>query len=551
MDSFSWITLFGGLAIFFFGLNSARHGLQLAAGDRLRIIMHKVTGNRILAVCIGALLTLIMQSSSATTVLLVSFAETQLITMTQAIGLLLGADIGTAFVVILLSLKKITDYALLLVAFGIGLETIAKRKFLKYAGQVIFGFGMVFFGMYLMSATTTPLKDNPMAFKVFEFLSVNPGWSLTAALIFTAFVHTSAVTIGIAIALSFAGVLSLEASIPIVLGANVGTCITAVMAALPGGVEGKRVALAHVLVKVLGVAVAFPFIHQYADWLGGLDSYIVSVLPGVATTVSGKIALTHLFFNVALAIICLPFIKLIVLMVEKMIPSKLSEEEEFAPKYLDETSLDTPTLAYAQAKREIMRVAKLAYGLFATSLEMYSRNVDFDDVSEKVGSQDDKIDILEKAVRFYLAKLSQKSLTEEQAKLEMALLTIAADLEDVGDIITKEMLQLAKKKSKKMLLFSEEGWKEIKRFHSMVLENFDLMISMLTQPHEDIARKVLRHDDHLNLVEQDLRQSHINRLHEGLQESFETSSIHLDILANMRTISTKVTRIVKTSMDLT
>ncbi len=547
MESFNWLLLLGGLAFFFFGLNSAKHGLKMTAGDRLRVIMGKVTNNRVMAILLGAFMTITLQSSSATTVILVSFAETQLITLFQAIGLILGADIGTTFVVILLSFKKITEYSLLIVALGVLMQMISSKKKILYTSYIVLGFGLIFYGMHMMSEAAYPLRDNPAARDIFAFLASHPGWNLLFATIFTALIQTSAATIAMAIALSFAGVLSFEAAIPIVLGANVGTCITAGLACVNSGTEGKRVALAHVFIKILAVAIVFPFIGAYADLINQLTVHISEVLPEISTSVSGKIAMTHLIFNLLLAVTFAPFITPIASVIKKILPLHKSAEEEFRPLYLDKAALETPTLAFAQAKREILRTANLAGDLLAAALNMFQRNINIDEESERIGSLDDKIDILEKAIRFYFARISQKSLTEEQADAEIGLLTIAGDLEDIGDIISKEMLPMAEKKSKKMRIFSEEGWNELAHFHKLVTENHNLMISMLAQPHEDIALKVKRHEEYMTTVEQELRQSHLNRLHEGRYETFETSSIHLDILANLRLINLKITKIVETA----
>jgi phosphate:Na+ symporter len=482
---------------------------------------------------------------------LVSFAETQLITLTQAISLILGADIGTTFVVILLSFQKITEYSLVLVAIGVLVEMVAKKRKLKYMGRIVLGFGLIFFGMHMMSQAAYPLRESEVAAQIFGFLASHPGWNLLFATLFTAVIQTSAATIGIAIALSFAGVIGFEAAVPIVLGANVGTCITAILASAGSGVRGRRVAFAHLLVKVVAVGLVFPFIGQYAAFVAHISAELRSVFPFVSAGISGEIALTHLIFNIILALLFAPFVVPLGELVQKMMPIKKEEEEdEIKPKYLDEAALDTPTLAFAQAKREVLRVAGFTNELFLMSLDMYKKNVNIDDEAEKIGTLDDKIDILEKAVRFYFAKLSQGLLTAEQADTELNLLAIASDLEDIGDIISKEMLLLARKKSKKMRLFSEEGWQELNKFHKLVQTNFDLMISMLIHPHEDIAMKVARHEEHLNSVEQDLRQSHLRRLHDGLFETFETSSIHLDVLGNMRMINAKVTKIVKISEQI-
>jgi phosphate:Na+ symporter len=549
MGGFGWASMIGGLAFFFFGLSSARHGLQLAAGERLRILMARLTQNRFSALGLGALTTVILQSSSATTVILVSFAETQLLSLTQAFGVILGADIGTTVVVILLSFRKITEYALILVALGIAMERLARRPRVRYIGSVVLGFGFIFFGMYLMTSAAAPFRDSPIAMKVFEFLADHPLTNLIFAAAFTGVVHASAATIGLAIALSFSGVLTFEAAIPIVLGANIGTCITAGMACFGMGVAGRRVAVAHVLIKLLGVAMVFPFIHDIAMGIGHLDSYLVGYPIAASLATGGKIALTHVLFNIFLALFFLPLVGPGVKLVEKIVP-EWRRPEVFGPKYLDAAALDTPSLAFAQARREIMRIAKIAHDMYANVLDIFRHEEDFDRLIEKVGSADDKIDMLEKEVRFYLSKVSQKTLTEKQGTAQVALLTIGGDLEDIGDAISKEIVALANKKRRKLARFSEQGWSELEQLHRLVLENFDLTLSMLMAPHEDIARKVQRHERHLNSVEQELRHSHLQRLHDKLPETYETSTIHLDLLSQFRMINVKLVRIVETASEL-
>jgi phosphate:Na+ symporter len=548
METFGWAKMLGGLALFFYGLQLGRDGLKLAAGERLKTLMGKFTTNRVAGLFLGAVVTFLLQSSSATTVILVSFAESQLITLTQAFGVILGADIGTTLVVILLSFKKITEYALYILVVGLVMQKITRSQKLRYMGQVVMGFGILFFGMGLMAAAAAPLQESPAAMQIFAFLAENPFWNLLFATIFTGIIQTSAATIGIAIALSFSGVLTFEASIPIVLGANVGTCITAGLACFGMGVAGRRVAVAHVIIKVVGVALVFPFISEVAALIDKLDAYIAQSLMFVIPT-AGKIALTHLIFNVFVALLFLPFVRPGVWLVEKLVPSRKRGKEEFGPKYLDEKALETPSLAFAQAIREIHRTANIAHDMFRDILDIFKADVDFEKAVDNVGSADDKIDILEKSVRFFVSKVSEKELTEKQACTQVSLLALAGDIEDIGDIMSKDILTLAKKKRRKMVRFSEEGWQELKKFHDLVLTDFDLTNSMLAHPNEDIAQKVMRHRDHLREIEQSMRHSHIQRLHDKLPETYETSSIHLDLLSCMRAINTKLLRLVETMMQ--
>lgn len=548
METFSWSILIGGFAFFFFGLKSARKGLEVTAGDRLRAAMGKLAGNRFLAFGFGAFVTLILQSSGATSAMLVSFCETGLLNLTQATAVLLGADIGTTFVVILLSIKQITEYALLIVAAGFFLETLPRKRRTRDIGSIILGFGLIFYGMHLMTAAAAPLKDSPVAMQAFAFLAGHPLATLILASILSGAIH-SAGTIGIAIALAFAGTITFEAAIPIVLGANIGSCVTAVMAGMGSGVEGRRVALAHTLSKVIGVILIFPFIPQLAHTVADVDAFIQGFWPSYHTGVAAKIAITHIIFNVGLAVVFLPLLKPLVRLVQMMLPAPPAHDEVFGPKYLDKSALDTPALAFAQAKREILRIGAISQGLFGDALKMFSRGEDEREEIERIRDEDDKIDKLEKAVRFYLAEIAAERLSGEQARTQLALLGIAADLEEIGDTISREMTHLAVKKAKWRRIFSDEGWRDLRQFQAMVLDNFNLMMSMLAAPSEDIAVKIERHDLHMEEVEQQMRQAHITRLHHGLQESFDTSSIHLDILANIRRINAKITHIAELAME--
>lgn len=515
------------------------------AGGRIKESLGRVTGNRIMALAFGVLVTMILQSSSATTVMLVSLAGTQLLNLTQAFGVILGADIGTTFVVVLLSVQKIADYALFIIASGVAVQWIGKRSKTKYLGAVILGFGLIFFGMHLMAHSTAPLKDDPIALNIFAYISTHPLFSLIVATIFTAFIHASAATIGMAISLSFSGLISFEAAIPIVLGANVGTCITAFMACFGMGVDAKRVAVAHTLVKVVGVAIAFPFIKQVTIGINYIAREAVVFVPGITVSDAGKIALTHLLFNVAVALLFLPFIGLGVRLVKKLVPEPMFVEEMFGPRYLDDKMLDTPILAFAQAKRETIRVAGYAFDLFKDCLHMFERGSNIQDMIEDVQNKDDKIDILEKAIRFYLAKISQEQLSEDQAKWQYKLINVAGNIEEIGDIISKDIVMLAKKKWNKNRIFSEEGWKELRHFHNLVTENFNLTITAIASPYPEVTQKIVRNQNVIYELEQEYRQAHINRLYEGMKETFETSSIHLDLLSNLRRINGQLTYIAK------
>lgn len=536
---FSMLVFLGALAIFLYGMRLGRIGLQLAGGDRLRALIASVTNNRVMAMGIGAVTTLILQSSSATTVMLVGLASSQLINITQAMAVILGADVGTSLTVLLLSVKKMSEYALIILILGVLLDLVSKKKRTRYYSMIFLGFGFVFYGMNLMTQSMVPLRENEWVILVIKALVEHPFANMLFATIFTALVHSSAATLGMAIALAFGGTISLEAAIPIIFGANIGTCGTALTACLAGNTEGKRVAFGHFLFKVGGVLIFFPFIRHFAQLIEWLTSFsFISI-----STVAPQIALSHLIFNLALALIFIPFVQQGVWIVRQILPYSSEEQEKcFAPKYLDKSALETPALALAHAKREILRMADIAYEMFKEVLVVFSHR-DLEKI-EFLESKDDQLDLLNREIKFYLARLSQSSLTDVEADTEMSYVNMVSDIEEIGDIINRNLMELAEKKIRKVREFSEQGWEEIRTFHVKVTENFDLAISALTTGDEAIAKTVVRRDQQIRDLEKEMRQTHLNRLHQGLKVSFESSSLHMDTLANLQRINSKITAIV-------
>ncbi|MFH1875020.1 MAG: Na/Pi cotransporter family protein [Pseudomonadota bacterium] len=547
MESFSWSILLGGVAFFFLGLRLARQELQLVAGDRLRRALAIVSDNRFKAFGLGAIVTFLFQSSSATSVLLVGLADTGLINVYQAISILLGADFSTTLVVILLSIKKITEMSLGVIALGFLLQVITKHRKVKTIGAIVLSYGFIFFGMHLMISAAEPLKNSPLALEIFAYLGANPVASLVLATMVAGVVN-SAGMIGIAIALAFAGAITFQDAVPLVLGANLGTCVTVLLAAISAQAEGRQIAIAHTLSKFIGVVIAMPLIPYIVQVVDVIANFLSGFSESVIPSIPGKIVLTHILFNLGLAVLLLPFVGLLARFIKYVgpIPKK---KKEFKPKYLDKTALETPALAFAQVKREILRMAEIAHQMFGNCLLMFSKGSNSAEEIEKLQAEDDKIDILDKAVRFYLAELASEKFSPEQAKAHIQLLCITTDIEQIGDIISRELVLLAKKKATKAGIFSAEGWKDLKGFQDTVSQNFALAVSILAQPSEELAAKVYRQDKAIDEIEQQLRQAHLNRLHHGLKESFDTSSIHLDILGNLRRINDKCSHIVQMIMS--
>ena len=518
----SVLLLFGGLAVFVHGLSQARESLQLLAGDRLRSLIAAFASNRIFGLVLGAAVTVILQSSTATTTILVGYCASGLCTLEQAMAVILGADVGTTATVQLVSLQA-RSAGLVLAAAGVAVRYASKMKRSQYVGQALLGLGLLFFGMELMRSGAKPLAAMGAAQVVTSYLSGHRVAAAFLGALLTLFLRSSAPTLALTMALADAGALDLWGALPLLLGANLGTTVSPFASAVDQDTEGKRVALAHLMFKAVGVVVALPLLGQFV--------HLANVS---APQIARQIANAHTLFNGALALAFLPTLNLGALLLRRLYKPP-ETKPRFRPKFLDPRALETPALAFGQATREYLRMAEIVGEMLKDSLEVF-RHQDLQ-LLAKVEARDDQVDILNREIRFYLARMGQDMMSPEQAEKQMTLITLTADLESVGDILNRNLLAMGRKKISQGLWFSEDGWKEIEDFFFKVIENFELAVAAFSTSDEELARKVQRHRVRLAEIEDKLKQAHIARLHKGLRESLDTSSIHLDLLAALRRIN--------------
>ncbi len=525
----SFVTLIGGLSLFLFGMRLGGENLQSVAGNRLRYIISRLISNRFKGATVGALSTVILQSSSATTVMLVSFASVGLITLLQSLSLILGADVGTTVTVQLIAFR-ISEYALLIVTLGFLLTLLGKRSRAYNIGGIIFAFGLIFFGMKVMSDSVAPLKHYPAVSQLILSVKARPLIGILVATIFTAIVQSSAATLGLVLSLSFQGLIDLESAIPLVLGANVGTCATAMLASLSANVDGKRVAWAHVLFKIAGVVLLYPFIRPVA--------HLVSRTSG---DISRQIANLHTFFNVGMAVLFVPFVRPYGKLISLLVPKRELPPKDFAPKYLDHRLLQTPDLALGQATREILRMADLVFGMVKDTMTVFKQNDE--QFRCLLVREDDKVDLLDESLTVYLTQLSQKKLTDKEGEREIALLFVTSELEQIGDLVSKNLMTYARKKIEQPFYFSDEGFDEISTFHNEVVTTLQMAIDAFAAWDKTLARKVIERRKRLALEQNRLHRAHIDRLHEGLKESLDTSTIHLDLIGDLNRINLHASKI--------
>jgi phosphate:Na+ symporter len=524
------VTLLGGVALLLYGLQLAGNSLQEIARGRIRGTLALVGRNRLLGVLAGTLFTFLVQSSGATTAILVGLVGTGIAQLSQVLPIILGADLGTTLTVQLIA-TPVHGLAPLIIAVGFALFFFAKRRRIRSGGLVIFGFGLIFLAIRSMADSMAVLQESALFQTALLSLRERPLLGLAVALGTSAALNSSAATLGMILVLASKELIPLGVALPMVLGANLGTSTTAWVASIGKTVDGRRVAASHTFFKVAGVLLVYPFLGKIERWIGGS-----------AGSLPRQIANAHTFFNAGLIVLFLPVSPWIARSMTRWIPSPPASEDPSKPRFLDPQLIDSPPFAISQAMREALRMAEMVQEMFRNSLHVLLEE-DLE-LLERIGERENVVDHLNREIKLYLTRLSEQTLNEEESAREMALLSFINDLENIGDIIDINLLDLARKKGYQGLRFSEEGTREIIDLHQMVGRDFDAAVVAFGSGDRSQAQKVVSGKARVNQRERELRAAHIRRLHRGLAETIETSAIHLDILTYLRRIRSHVTALV-------
>ena len=517
----------GGLALFLYGLRLIGRALERVAGGRLRAMLGTMAAGPIRALGFGMIGTLMVQSSSASTVLLVSFANAGLLSLKQCMAAILGAAVGSTVTIQLISFR-VSDLALLLVALGFAL-TLGRGTRRRVGGAVL-GLGLMFFGLRVMSEAMAPLKDSEAIAQFFLVTAQSPIPAILLAVVFTAIVQASAATIGIVLGLAFQGILPLEAAIPFVLGANVGTAATAVLASLTSDVQGKRVAWAHAAFRAGGVLLAIPLLGPFTE--------LVRMLPG---DLPRQIANAHTLLNVGTAIVFLPTLALAAGLFERLMPER-AEPDAFATRSLDPRFHEQPTIALAGALQEVLRMGQLVREMLDDVKQSLRR--DDAELAKSIRNRDDRVDYLDEEITRYLTDLSTEYLSDRQSERVLALLFITKDLELIADIISKGLVPgLLRKKHRRGLRFSEEGFRELLDFHDQVREVVEHATAAVATWDVDLAERVLVQKKELSRHERRLHLQHLERLQAGNPDSRATTTVHVDAVNDLKRIVSHSARI--------
>jgi phosphate:Na+ symporter len=486
-----WAGLFGGLALFLFGMDIMTQALKSAAGDYMKDILGKLTRNRFVGVGMGALVTAIIQSSSVTTVILVGFISAGLMSMSQSVAVIMGANIGTTITAQILAFK-VAELALPIIAVGFTIAFTARRNNWRQYGLIILGLGMVFYGMSVMSDALNPLRSYD-PFIQFMTSMQNPILAAGLGMIFTAVVQSSSATTGILIVMASQGLIQLEPAIAIALGANVGTCITAGLASIGKPREAVRAAAVHTIFNVAGVLVWIGFIPQLAE-LAILISPAQEHLPDaqrLAAETPRQIANVHTFFNVVNVFLFIPFTTQIARLVEWMIPDRpIRPDAAMLPKYLDRSVLSTPSIALEAARLEIRRLGKRVRAMFAAIMPVAIKGSRVE--LGNVRAMDKVVDALHLVIIEYLGEISLARLTKRQSKELMQLVETANDLEHVGDRIATDMVRSAMKRIDEGVRVSEQTARVLEDYHANVSSALDDALKAVAKQNPKLAKQVRR-----------------------------------------------------------
>lgn len=526
--------LVGGLTLFIYGMNLMSESLQKAAGDKMKRILEFLTGNPIIGVLVGALVTTILQSSSATTVMVVGFVSAGLMTLTQAISVILGANIGTTITAQLVAFK-IGAYAYPIAAIGFLFFFLAKKRGIKYIGQTVFAFGLLFIGLNIMSDSMAPLALNPTFSNIILKLGKTPVLGLLVGTIGTGVLQSSSAFIAVLQNLASQSVnaagdslISLQTALPILYGSNIGTTVTAALACIGASLNAKRTAIAHTVFNIIGSVLFMFFIPIFAKIV-----QMISPLGTEASLISRQIANAHTGFNLLNTILWLPFMGFLAKIVTLIMPGT-EQQVERRVLYLDKRVLNNPAIAMSLATKELTRMAIAAQEMMQSANRAFTAS-DMNEV-KKVHEYEEMVDLLQYEIIKYLSTmLSKSTLTENQSIRLTGLMHVVNDIERIGDYC-ENIAEAAEIKVNEKLPFSQEAISEIRSSFDLVNEMVNNVILALKDDNIELAKKVLSEENDVDKLEKTLRERHLQRLNQGLCNPLSAISF-VELLHNLERIA--------------
>ena len=541
----------GGIGMFLYGMNTMADGMQRSAGGKMKKLLGYLTSNRLLAIIVGAVITAIIQSSGATTVMVVGFVNAGLMTLVQAVGVIMGANIGTTITAWIVSLGQLGDaakvmnpsfYAPFLIGIGAFVILFSKKDKVKNAGEIIVGIGLLFEGLTFMSSSIAPYTDAPIFSQAFQIVGSNPFLGILIGIIVTAVLQSSSASVGILQTLALNGVVTTNAAIYITLGQNIGSCVTALISSAGTTRTAKRAACMHILFNIAGALL-----------FGTVGFILFSIYPALAAhnITSVEISVFHTFFNITCTLVMFPFANLLV-KISGLIVRENEKQDDFAEleakdavaaeiaRHFDSRLLGQPSVAVETAKNEVIAMGNLALDNIKYAAEATQKNDQT--MVVKVYEIEHKVDLYEKYLTDFLIKVNNLSITQEQHLLVKNLFHAIIDIERVSDH-AENIAELAKYKIEHQIIFSEKGTQELNQLWDKVVHCFEEAVKARGTGSRQAIQNVLRIEDEVDDLEEELRNKHIERLSAGLCIP-SNGVVFLDILSNLERMSDHANNIV-------
>lgn len=515
----SILTAVGGVGLFLYGMMKMGEGLQRSAGDRMRRILETLTANRLMAVVVGAVVTAIIQASGATTVMVVGFVNAGLMTLEQAIGVIMGSNIGTTVTAQLVAFD-LEKAALPAVALGMVLKLGGKRRRIKGLSDCVIGFGLLFLGISVLGGALAGLRDYAPFVNMIVESQRNPILGVVVGMLFTVALQSSSATTGLLVAMAARGIMPLGAAVPMVFGANIGTTSTALLASVGTTLAAKRAAMAHFFFNFFGTLVSLPFLRLFER-----------LAEASSTDVARQVANAHTLFNVIVTVLLIPFLG----QFAKFVTSVVKGEDNtvvHGPQYLNLRLIPAPFTAVIQLRKEVVRMARLCQENFNASISAFLG--DSGPERARFDGIEDVIDGLEQDISVYVSAISQRGVNREQARMLTSMINIATDLERIGDHATG-IFELVDYKEEHRLVFSNEALLEIRDLAGRVSEILTKTIECLEKDDKVMAASIGSMDDVVDAREKELRGLHIKRLNQGTCYP-AAGVIYLDLLTHMERI---------------
>ncbi|MFH1691181.1 MAG: Na/Pi cotransporter family protein [Candidatus Omnitrophota bacterium] len=522
----------GGLGLLIYGIWEMSEGLHKVCGNRMRKVLSGLTNSPLRGVVVGTAVTSLVQSSSATTVMVVGFVNAGLMTLDQSLGIILGANIGTTVTAQLIAFK-LTDYALPIIGLGTLTRLLAKKKSYQHIGEFLLGFGILFLGLNILTRTVKPLGQFQIFNDVLIMLSHNRALAVFAGMAITAIFQSSSVTTGMILGLAIADLINLDAAIPLILGCNIGTCVTVMLASIGTSISSRRAAVAHLMFNVIGVVVFFPFIGIFQDFIVRLSGNLAR-----------QVAYAHTFFNIINMLIFLPFLKPFSRFLTRFIQG-VDEEDEYHPKFLERRLLNTPPIAIDAATKEIISTLGLTRRMVSLSMESFFHN-DSKDLA-RVERCEEAVDLLRTEITSYFIEMMQHELDDQESRKIPALIHVINDVERVGDH-AENLKELSEQKIDQNMHFSNSAITELQGMYQAIDQMIDSSVNALRTNDTEKAKLVLEQENRINLSRDSLKENHVNRLAKG-HCNVISGVVFLDVISNLEKIGDHLANIAYKVID--